>query len=117
MTVATLPAKCQLLEIIVDVTTPFKGGGETASTMTVGITAGGNTLVVSFNTFAAAITKGLADADLGTAMTRSTAVQGGYIPSWAGTTPVSSRLTTTTNNTSSLTQGVVTYYLVTEIFP
>ncbi len=45
------------------------------------------------------------------------AIQGGYIPNWTGTQIINARLTTTTNNTSGLTAGSVTFYIVTDVFP
>lgn len=115
--IATLPAKTRLVGIIADTITPYTGGGESAATLIVGKTTGGNEYIVSHNVFAGATTKGLADADLGTALARATAIQGGDLPSWTTTTAVSVRLTTTTNNTSGLTAGSTTYYLTTEVMP
>src|SRR5581483_11049092 len=117
LTIATLPAKIRLCSIICDVTQTFSGGGETAATFTCGHAAGGATLLASFSCFTATTTKGLADADLGSDINRANAVQGGYIGSWSSTTPVSVRLTTTTNNTSALTQGSATWYLICEQMP
>lgn len=114
VTIATLPAKMKLVAIYADVTATFSGGGESAATMTCGSSAGGNNFLVSFDVFTGAITRGLADANLGTGINRASAIQGGFIGSWTTTTPVSVRLTTTTNNTSALTQGTAVFYLVTE---
>lgn len=111
--IATVQLKCKIVGIIEDVTTAFTGGGETAATLQLGVTAGGSTLLVPSSCFTTS-TFGLADADAGTAFTRAAQIQGGYIPSWTSSTNLSARLTTTTNNTSGLTSGSVTYYIITE---
>ncbi len=118
-TIATLPARTRLVSILADVTVKFIGGGVTAATMTCGKTAGGAEYLVSFNVFAAAITRGLVDADLGTSINRANAVQGGDLTAamWTGATTVQCRLTTVTANTNALTQGTVLYSLVTEALP
>lgn len=116
VTIATLPAKTKLIGIIEDVTTGFTGGGETVATFKVGTAAGGTTILLSNSCFTTA-TWGLADADAGTSFTRAAQVQGGYIPNWSGTQIINSRLTTTTNNTSGLTAGSVTYYIDTLVYP
>ena len=117
VTIGTLPAKTRLVGIIADVTQTFSGGGETVATMTCGKSAGGNQYLVSFDVFTGVITRGLADGDLGTSINRASAVQGGDLPSFSGTTAIQCRLSTTTNNTSSLVQGSVTFYLQTELMP
>ena len=116
LTIATLPAKAKITAFYADVTTGFTGGGESAATLTVGISAGSSTILAAGSCFTTH-TWGLADADMGTAMTRAAAIQGGYIPNWSGTQIINARLTTTTNNTSGLTAGLVTYYIVTDVFP
>lgn len=108
VTLLTLPAKAKITAVYMDVTTAFTGGGETAATLSIGVTAGGTTIMGAHSSFTAA-TWGLADADMGSGMTRAGSIQGGLLPSWTGTTAVTSRLTTTTNNTSTLTAGSVTY--------
>lgn len=115
--IATLPAKSKLVSVYADVTTPFTGGGATAAAMTFGKTAGGNEYLVSFDVLSGAITRGLADADLGTSINRASAIQGGDMPSWSATTDISARLTTVTANTDQLTAGSITWYLVTESLP
>lgn len=116
-TIATLPAKMRLVGIVADTTTKYIGGAVTAATLIVGKSAGGNEYIVSHDVFAAAITKGLADADLGTSINRASAIQGGDLPSWTATTIVSVRLTTVTANTNAITQGQTVFYLVTEQMP
>jgi hypothetical protein len=114
--IATLPAKTRLISIIADTITTWSGGGVTACAQTIGTTLGGTQLIASYDCFTAAITRGLADADMGTSMTRAAAVQGGVIPSWSATTPIYLRITTTTANTNALTQGETIVYLITERF-
>lgn len=116
-TLGTIPAKSRLVGVIADVTTVFTGGAVSAASMTVGKTAGGAEYLASFNVFTAIITKGLADADLGTAMTRAAAIQTGDLPSWSATTTLQARLTTVTANTNALTQGSVTFYFIFEAMP
>ncbi len=113
-TIATIAAKTRIVGIIMDSTIDFAGGGESAATMSVGVTAGGTGLLLAADVFTAPATYGLADADLGASMTRAAAIQGGFLPSWTGSTTISCRLTTTTNNTSALTTGSATFYLITE---
>ena len=110
----------ELLKSVADINmvhVPFKGGGETVSTLRAGKTVGGVEYMASFDSFTAAITRGLVDADMGTSLTRAVAVQGGDIPNWAAGTNFLIRLTTTTNNTNLLTQGSVTVYTTVEQTP
>ncbi len=116
-TLATLPPRTQLQRIYVDVTTRFTGGGATAASMTCGKSAGGPEYLTAFDVFTGTITRGLADSDLGPSLTRASAVQGGDLPSWSGSTAVQCRLTTRSAPTSALTQGALTLHLVTEAVP
>ena len=112
--VATLPAKTRLVSIITDTTTPYTGGTVSAATLQVGKTTGGLEYIVAHDVLSGAVTKGLADADLGTSINRANAVQGGDLPSWTGTTSISARLTTVGGNTNTLAAGSTTYYLTSE---
>jgi hypothetical protein len=116
-TLATLPPRTQLQRIYIDVTTRFTGGGATAASMTCGKSAGGHEYLTAFDVFTGAITRGLADSDLGPSLNRAGAVQGGDLPSWSGATAVQCRLTTRSAPTSALTQGALILYLVTEAVP
>jgi hypothetical protein len=51
---------------------------------------------------------------MGAGLLAASAVQGGSLPSWIGTTAVMARMVTTTANTNALTQGAVTFYITTE---
>lgn len=116
-TIATLPAKTRVLAIYADTTTKYIGGAVATCTIAVGTAAGGAQLLAAHDVFTAAVTKGLADADMGTAMTRAAAIQGGHMPSFTATTIVNVRLTTTGANTNALTQGSTTYYIECEVLP
>lgn len=116
-TIATLPPKTRVTAIYADTTTKYIGGAVSAATLKVGLAVAGEELIASHDVFAAAITKGRADADMGTLMTRAAAIQGGAMPSFTAPTDVSVRLTTVTANTDQLTQGSTTYYIETEVLP
>jgi len=113
--IATLPAKTKIVGCYADTTAAYTGGAVSAATLEVGITAeGAAEIIAAHNVFSAAITKGLADADMGTSMTRAAAIQGGYLPSWTGTTAIYATIDTTDGNTNALTAGSTTFYIVTE---
>ncbi len=76
----------------------------------------GAEIIASHDVLGATVTKGLADADMGTSMTRAASIQGGYTPSWSGTTAVYATINTTGANTSVLSTGSTTFYLITERF-
>ena len=113
-TIATLPAKTKIVGFYADTTIPWVGTGVTAVALTVGKSAGGVEYIATHDVKTAAITIGLADADMGTELTRAAAIQGGAVVNWSGTTPVSARITTTTAHTDDLTAGSTTFYIVTE---
>jgi len=123
VTVATLPAHTILLGVYGDLTTTFACTATCTTgtlSMTLGSTAGGAQYLAAFDADAAVATFGLTDAQLGTAMTRAAAIQGGAM-SWAGNV-VSLRLISGTGNlgdgaVTNLSQGSVTIYLVTERLP
>lgn len=110
--ILTLPAKARITSCIADTTTKYLGGVVSAATLMVGITAEESAqIIASHDVFSNAVTKGLADADMGTSMTRSAAIQGGYMPSWTATTAVYATIDTTTGNCNALTQGTTTFYI------
>jgi hypothetical protein len=113
-TIATLPAKTKIVAMYADTTTPFAGTGVTDVDLSVGKSAGGVEYIALHNVFSGAVTKGLADADMGTELVSAARIQGGAIVNWASTTTVSARITTTTTHTDDLTAGSVTFYIVTE---
>lgn len=120
-TIATLPAGMKLMAIYADVTVGFTCSGTCTGTkvLQAGSSAGAvDILAASFNV-ATTGQAGLADATLGTAMVRAAAIQGGFLPSWSGTTPVSVRFTSGTGNwgnatTTFVNAGSVKFTLITE---
>jgi hypothetical protein len=109
-TIATIPAKTKVIGFYADTTTKYVGGGTNAAAITCGISAGGTEILATHDVFTNPITRGLADADMGTALVRAAAIQGGYMPSWTAATPISCRMT----HTDDLTQGSTTFYIVVE---
>jgi hypothetical protein len=115
--IATLPAKMKVVGFYADTTAAYSGGTVSAATLEVGITAeGAAEIIATHDVKTAAVTKGLADADMGTGMTRAAQIQGGYLPSWAGTTAIYATIDTTDGNTNALTAGSTTFYIETEQF-
>ena len=125
VTLATLPAKARLVGLVADLTTTFACTATCTTatlSLTVGSAAGGAQYLASVDADAAVARFGLLDADLGTALVRAAAIQGGDLPSWTGTTPVSLRLTSGTGNlgtgaATNLSQGSITLYLTVEVYP
>lgn len=113
-TIATLPAKTKIVGFYADTTVPFTGGAVSAASLTVGKSAGGVEYIATHDVFSGAITRGLADADMGTELVAAALIQGGAVVNWTATTTVSARITTVTANTNQLTAGSVTFYIVTE---
>lgn len=123
-TIATLPAKTKLVSVYADVTAAFTCSGTCTGTKTIGAgkTAGGVEILAAGLNVAATGQFGLADADLGTAMVRAAAIQGGYLNSWTATTPVIVRFTSGTGNCGSgvatyVNAGSITFYLITDVLP
>ncbi len=115
--IATLPAKTKIVGIYADTTAAYTGGTVNACTLEVGITAeGAAEILAPGNVFAAAILMGDADAEMGTGLTRAAAIQGGYMPSWTGTTAIYATLDSTAGNLNALTTGSTTFYIETERF-
>ena len=113
--IATLPAKMKIVGFYADTTAAYTGGATNAATMVVGITAeSAAEIIASHNVFAAPILAGDADAEMGTAMTRAAAIQGGYLPSWSGTTAIYATLVIVNDILSNLTAGSTTFYIETE---
>ena len=116
--IATLPAKTRLIACYAETTAAYTGGAVSAATLEVGITAeGAAEIIATHDVFSGAVTKGLADADMGTGMTRAAQIQGAYTPSFTGTTAIYATIDTTTANTNALTAGSTTFYLITERLP
>ena len=120
-TIATLPAGMKLVAVYADVTVGLTCSATCSGTKVIraGITAGGTEILATSLNVAITATYGLADADLGSGMTRAAAIQGGYTPSWSGTTPIIVRFTSGTGNWGSgaatnVNAGSVKFTLVTE---
>ncbi len=121
-TIATLPAGMKLVAVYADVTAGFTCSGTCTGTkvMQAGTAAGGTQILAASLSVTATATFGLADADLGSGMTRAAAIQGGLIGSWSTTTPVSVRFTSGTGNWGNgaatfVNAGSVKFTLITEL--
>lgn len=125
VTIATFPAKTQLVAVMADLTQTFACTATcTSSTLSfvLGRGSGGAQFLASFDADAAAAQFGDADAELGTTMTRAAAIQAGSFEAWASTQAVVLRLTSGTGNigngsATNLSQGSVTIYLVARVLP
>lgn len=119
--VATLPAGAKLIGVYADVTAGFTCSGTCTGTKVLqcGTAAGGVQILAAGLNVAVTGQFGLADADLGSGMTRAAAIQGGLLNSWSATTPVSCRFTSGTGNWGSgaatfVNAGSVKFTLITE---
>ncbi len=121
-TIATLPAKTRIFEIIADVTEQFACTAVCTSTtldMTVGKTAGAAEYLDSFDVDAATAQFGIVDAERGSALQ---GIINGEIASWGSTQDVIARLTSGTGNigdgaSTNLSGGDITFYITTEVLP
>lgn len=108
----TVPAKTKIQRVIIDVTTPFTGGGTGSATISVG-PAGAETAYVSAgNAFAGAAVYGDADGELGASLAGGI----GHIPSWSSTTAIEARFTADTT-VAAYTAGSATFYIEGLIYP
>jgi hypothetical protein len=109
VTLWTLPAKTRITRVIADVTTEFTGGAISAVTLTVGRAAGDDEFLLIGNVFAAPITLGNTQAELGAGV-----LGGGSFASditWGATQAVVAQFLSTTANLNALTAGSVTFYI------
>ncbi len=106
--IATLPAGMMLEKIYADVTVGFACSGTCTGTkvMQAGTATAGVQVFAAGLNVAATGQFGLADANMGSGLTRAAAIQGGLIGSWTTTTPISVRFTSGTGNWGS---GVATF--------
>jgi hypothetical protein len=116
LTLFALPAKTRVCKAVVEVTTGF--AGVASLTVSLGTNATTyNNLILAFDPSSTA-QKGLLDADMGTALTRAAAIQGGYLPSWSGTTNLNLQLIGAANlgtgTVTNLTAGSINVYLTVE---
>lgn len=113
LTIFSVPARCKIVGIYADTTAAFAGPAGTLN-LRVGTTSGGQELLLDHDVKTAAVTKGLADADLGVSITRAAAIQGGAINTWGDLSNLFARLTSSSGNLSGLTAGSVTLYVLVE---
>ena len=115
VTLFDIMPKTQIVSVVADVTTPFAG---TAGTLTLTMdSAGTGDLLTAFDCKTAAIQKGLAATELGTALTAAAHLPpGGYFPSWTLETFVSATMTSSSGNLSGLTAGSVSFYITVKRF-
>ena len=99
-TVATIPAGMQLVKAYADVTAGFTCSGTCTGTKVFqcGTAVNGTQVFAASLNVAATGQFGLADANMGSGLTRAAAIQGGLLPSWASTTAISCRFTSGTGN-------------------
>jgi hypothetical protein len=113
MKVFDAPAGTKVVGCIADTTIAFAGPAGTLNLL-VGTQPTGNDLILSHDVKTAAVTKGLADVDLGAGLANATAVQGGIIRDWTGATGIHVRLLSGAGNLSELTAGSVTIKVAVE---
>lgn len=120
-TIATLPAGMKLTAVYADITVGFTCSGTCTGTKVFqcGTAVNGTQVFAASLNVAVTGQFGLADADLGSGMTRAAAIQGGLIGSWSATTPVSCRFTSGTGNWGSgaatfVNAGSIKFTLITE---
>jgi len=126
VTIATLPAKTFLSFMVAQLTQVFACASTcTSSTlsMTVGATVGTDSrFLASFDADAATMIVGDADAEMGVALARATAVQAGFLTAFGSSTLMVLRLTSGTGNlgdavATNLSTGSVTFYLTATVLP
>lgn len=127
VTIATLPAKTWVLHVFGDLTTSFACTATcTTATLTgsLGTSAGGQEFLANFDADAAAARFGDLSIELGggTLLTAGNIGVGALLGSWTATTTVVFRLSSAVGNigtgaATNLSQGSVTFYLVTEVWP
>ncbi len=122
--IATLPIKTRLVAIYAETTVAWTCSGTCTGTKTIGVgkSAGGVEYLKTGLDVAATGQWGLADADMGSEMTRAAAIQGSALVNWAATIPVTVRFTSGTGNWGSgsatyVNAGATVFYLVTEAMP
>ncbi len=122
--IATLPVKTRLVAIYADTLTGWTCSGTCTGTKTMGVgkSAGGVEYLKTGLDVAATGQWGIADADMGSEMTRAAKIQDSALVNWAATIPVTVRFTSGTGNWGSggatyVNAGATTFYLVTESLP
>lgn len=120
--VATLPAGVKIVGAYADVTAGFTCSGTCSGTKVfrMGISAGGTEIFATSLDVTSTGQFGLADANMGSGMTRAAQIQGGYLPSWSATTTITARFTSGTGNwgdasATFVNAGSIKFTLVTEL--
>jgi len=125
LTLVSLPPKSQIIAVVADLTTQFNCASVctgSSLSMMVGTAAGGSQVMASGLDLDLATTQfGLADANMGSGLTRAAAIQGGLFGSWTAATPIVMRLTSGVGNVgngtvTNLSQGSVTFYVLVRRF-
>jgi len=119
ITLAVMPAKTRVLSVIADTTAALTNGVSTLA-LTVGPTGTLAGYIASHDVKTAPVTKGLADADMGSLLTRAAAIQGGSVASWSAGVNLVATLTSGTINlgngaVTALTTGSTTFYVTVEM--
>lgn len=119
--IATIPAGSRIVAVYADVTAGFTCSGTCTGTkvMQMGISAAGVEIFAASRNVATTATYGLADADMGSAMTRAAQIQGAYVPSWSATTTLTARFTSGTGNWGNasatfVNAGSIKFTIITE---
>lgn len=112
VTLWTTPPKTRVLRVIADVRVPFTGGSISACAMTGGRTAGGNQYLLSCDVFTAAAVFGDVVAEMGAGVVSAT------LADWqAAAQTIQARFTSSSDNLSALTAGLVDIYIETISYP
>ncbi|MDC0743851.1 glycosyl hydrolase family 28-related protein [Polyangium mundeleinium] len=113
--------RAKLVAAYLHVTTPFTGtsGGQPLQTeMRFGNSIAADAYIAAFNASSAPVTRGLDDAELGTQLKRSAAVQGGHVPNWSGYSILYLHMVETQGfSLANLTAGSVEVIMKWEVIP
>ena len=115
----SMPPRARIAAVYADTTEAYAGLAGTIQ-LQVGTSVGGTELILAYDVKTAAVTKGLADADLGAQTTRAAAVQGSS-GTWAGQ-DIYARLTSSVGNLgngtiTNLSTGMTYVYIIMEVLP
>lgn len=113
ITIWTVAAATRIERIVAEVGTGFTGGAVSAMTVMCGPSAGSNAYLIAGSVFAAG-TLGDVAAEIGAGLTSATRAD---IPSMSGTTAISCRFTSTSDNVVNATAGSVTFYVEVQKYP
>jgi hypothetical protein len=119
--IASIPAKCRIVGAYCDTTIKYAGLAGTIQLM-ISATGAAGEIIAAHDVKTAIVTKGLADADMGTGLTRAARIQDALLPSWTALTQPQVRLVSSVGNigtgaVTNLTTGSTTIYLITETLP